>query len=101
MEVDSARLVRPVCLRRTARLPELTGRHVRMLFEGGVEGGLGIESGVHGDGQDAGLSGFAEALFRSCDTMLVNKVKEIATCLLIDDLGQIVGGNPHLLRQLR
>ena len=72
-----------------------------MLFECGVEGGLGIEPGVHGDVQDAGFTGFAEALFRSCDAMLVNKVKEIATRLFIDDLRQVVGGNPQLRCQLR
>lgn len=90
----------PLRLGRRGRFPELARRHVRVLLEGGVEGGLGIEPGVHGDRQDAGLTALAESLFRGFDAILIDEVEEIAAGLLVDDLGQVVRRNPHMLGQL-
>ena len=69
-------------------LPILTWCQVCVVFKRGVERRLGVESGVHGNRQDADsrLGRVSEDFLRCFHTVAIDVVEEIAAGLLINNL---------------
>ena len=74
---------------------KLRGRHSRVEFEGAVEGSLGAEPGVQGDldDGDAIRNGPGQPALDFLDTVAVHRSGKGDLELLIDDPGQLVGGD--------
>jgi len=66
-------------------------RHSRILFEGPVEDGLGVESSIIEEIEDAAVSigRIQKKVFRFLDTIAVHKIEKINAQGLIDDLREV------------
>src|SRR5690606_13937574 len=87
-DVEPLRLrLREMC----GALPVLRGRHPRVLFDDGTEGGFGVEARIQPDGQQrhVPVSRIGEAPLDLLDSVPVDEIIEAHPELRIDYLGEM------------
>ena len=79
----------------------LPGRFASHIFEHPIEGSLGIEATIEGNPQEGllCLCILPDLLLHSLHPILIDKIEKVGAAVLVDELGQLVGGKMKLQGQ--